>query len=102
MKQFKFCKSNNCWWLIISDIDQLLAYKDKTSSKYGHAIVNNAIGKTNPYEQLYNTAEILAQSHNISVVEAMCSLADSMTQQQIDEINSGKILWFNERQLLHT
>lgn len=97
MKQFKFCKSNNGWWLVISDIDQLLAYKDKTSSKYGHAIVNNAVGKPNPYQRLYETAEILAQSHNISVVESMCSLADSMTQRQIDAINSGKTIWFNER-----
>lgn len=97
MKRFKFCKANNGWWLVISDIEQLLAYKDKTSSKYGHAIVNNAVGKENPYQRLYDTAEILASSHNISIVEAMCSLADSMTERQIFEINSGKTIWFNER-----
>lgn len=96
MKKFKFCKVNNGWWLIISDIEQLLTYKDKTSSKYGHAIVNNAIGKTNPYQRLYDAAEILAASRNISIVEAMCALADSMTQRQIDEITSGKTIWFNE------
>lgn len=97
MKRFKFCKVGNGWWLAISDVEQLLSYKDKISSKYGHAIVNEVTGRLNPYHSLYSAAEALAKSHNISVVEAMCSLADSMTERQLAEINSGKELWFNDR-----
>ena len=97
MKRFKFCKANGCWWLVIDNIEQLLEYKNKTGSKYGHAIVKGINGEENPYQQLYDAAEVYARNRNVSVVQGMSMLADSMTDKQVDAISAGHILWFNEK-----
>lgn len=96
MKKYKFCKANGCWWLVISDVEHLEAYKERTSSRYGHAIVNGITGEDTKYQRLYDAAELVASNNRTSVVAAMAMLADTMTYKQIEAIQKGKEVWFNE------
>jgi hypothetical protein len=95
-KKWKFCLANGCWWVVIDNIEQFLEYKDKTSTKYGHAIVKGACGNENPYQQLYDAAEHVARNQGTSVVFGMASLMDRMFQTQYDAIANGHTLWFND------
>ena len=96
-KKWKFCSANGCWWVVISDIEQFLEYKTRTDSKYGHAIVKGVCGDENPYQKLYDVAQLIAQRNNTSVVQGMNTLATRLYGTQFDAISSGHTLWFNDK-----
>ena len=95
-KKWKFCRANGCWWVVIDNLEQFLEYKDKTSSKYGHAIVKGACGDENPYQKLYDAAEIVAQRNRTSVLQGMADLTSKIFEKQMNAILDGHTLWFNE------
>lgn len=95
-KKWKFCFANGCWWVVIDNMEQFLEYKNRTSSKFGHAVVNGACKDENKYHRLYETAHLIAENRHISVVEGMVSLADTMFAKQHAAIREGHTLWFNE------
>lgn len=95
-KKWKFCLANGCWWLVIDNIEQFLEYKDKTNSKYGHAIVKGACGDENPYQKLYDVAELIAQRDKTSVVQGMSTLTSMLFETQFNAISAGHTLWFND------
>lgn len=95
-KKWKFCRANGCWWVVIDDIEQFLEYKDKTNSKYGHAIVKGACGDENPYQKLYDVAELIAQRDHTSVVQGMADLTSMLFETQFNAISAGHTLWFND------
>ena len=98
MKRWKFCKANGCWWLVINDLEQFLEYKDKTSSKYGQALIYGIIDddKSNKYKTLYDAAETKAKTNQVSLVQGMSDLCYQMLTTQLNYILSGEELWFNE------
>ena len=95
-KKWKFCFANHCWWVVIDSMDQFIEYKEKTSSKYGHALVKGSCGDDNKYQQIYDAAYHIAQNQRASVFEGMVSLADRMFANQQAAIREGHTLWFNE------
>lgn len=96
-KKWKFCFANGCWWVVIDSIEQFMEYKERTSSKFGRAVVKGSCGDENPYKQLYDAAYHIAQNNRMSVVEGMVSLADRMFAKQHEAIRQGYTLWFNDR-----
>ena len=95
-KKWKFCLTESCWWVVIDNIEQFWEYKDKTDSKYGHAIVKGACGDENPYQKLYDVAEMIAQRNHTSVVQGMSTLTGMLYETQMNAILAGHELWFNE------
>ena len=95
-KKWKFCRANGCWWLVIDNIEQFLEYKDKTSSKYGQAIINGVCGDESPYQKLYDVAELIAQRDKTSVVQGMNTLTSMIFRTQYNAISAGYTLWFND------
>ena len=98
MKRWKFCKANDCWWLVINDLEQFLEYKDKTNSKYGYALIHGIYEdeKSDKYKTLYEAAVARAKANQVSLVQGMSDLCYKMLTTQLDYILSGEELWFNE------
>lgn len=96
---YKFCFANGCWWLVIDNIEQFLEYKDKTNSKYGHALLHGIYkdDKYEKYKNLYDAAEATAKINRTSLLQGMADLCESMMSTQWDYITSGQALWFNEQ-----
>lgn len=97
MSRWKFCKANGGWWLVINNLEQFAEYKDKTSSKYGQAIVDEALDKKDgKYRQLFMAAETIAKRDGTSIMQGMSTLVSGMTATQLSYLENGEELWFNE------
>ena len=95
-KQYKFCKANGCWWLIVENIDVLTEFCDKTGGRYTHAAMYGINESKPEHSNLYKAAETLAQSRGTSIADAMASISGDSFRRKMDMIASGKILWLNE------
>ena len=94
--KWKFCYANHCWWVVIDSLEKFLEYKDKTNSKYGHALIKGIYGEENPYQQLYDAAEVIAKNYETSLVGGMSVLASQMLETQMNAVMAGHTLWFND------
>lgn len=94
-EQWKFIKSNGGWWLVISDINQLLAWNDATSDKYGKAILPET-DNDERYTKVKQLAKILAENKQSSLLEGMASVASLCLESKLNDLVNGYTLYINE------
>ena len=95
MKPWKFVKSEDCWWLEISTIEQLLEYENKTNGKYGRALISDALQDedSKKYEKLILMAKLYAQKDEDSMMNGMAKVSNGILSAKINAIQTnGKIL----------
>ena len=95
MERWKFIKDNNCWYIEISDIEQLNEYRKATDYRFEKALCDtseNAL-ETNKYLQL---ARIYAQKSGNSLADGMIELSEKMYKTQVDNLLNYGVLYLNE------
>ena len=92
---YKFCKANGCWWHVCNDLAKLLEHQDKTSSRFGIALIKGCEKEPNQYDKYNELAKMIAENKGTSMLMGMTELAGSISERQIKYMTEGDEIWIN-------
>ena len=99
---YLFVLKNNCWWLKINTIKQLLDYHEKINSKWSNAF-DNLINSKEFCNGNYHANEIATgigfygQNRKMNPISATLEFRELVIRNQIDAINTYGSIYINEK-----